>query len=240
MLDADGSTAAAEIPWFVAALTSGSHFAKGSRFAPGGGSDDITSFRRWGNTALNRLVNGLYQTSYSDLCYGYNAFWRDCLPYLEISEPGTELGRDERPPPPRLEPVEARWGDGFEIETLLTVRVSMLGMSVTEVASYELDRIHGRSNLHAFRDGWRVLRTIAAERQRFVPAPSPPDELPRPWLRHRASAPGDDLIDLTAIEEAEHHGGSPPPTRLAVLAGGVPRGEVDHLAAGADRLGPVG
>jgi hypothetical protein len=32
------------------------------------------------------------------------------------------------------------------------------------VPSYERDRIHGRSNLHAIRDGSRVLRTIALER----------------------------------------------------------------------------
>ena len=35
---------------------------------------------------------------------------------------------------------------------------------VTEVASYEHSRIHGVSNLNATRDGWRVLRTIIAER----------------------------------------------------------------------------
>ena len=42
--------------------------------------------------------------------------------------------------------------------------------------SYELERIHGVSNLNAFRDGARVLRTITRERldrrptQRFVRA----------------------------------------------------------------------
>jgi hypothetical protein len=35
---------------------------------------------------------------------------------------------------------------------------------VTEVASYELNRLHGVSNLNAFSDGLRVLRTIAIER----------------------------------------------------------------------------
>ena len=42
MLDADGSADPAEIPLFVEALSAGADFAKGSRFAPGGGSADIT------------------------------------------------------------------------------------------------------------------------------------------------------------------------------------------------------
>ena len=34
---------------------------------------------------------------------------------------------------------------------------------MTEVASFELARIHGKSNLKTFGDGWRVLRTILRE-----------------------------------------------------------------------------
>ncbi|WP_250557932.1 glycosyltransferase family 2 protein [Pseudonocardia lacus] len=78
MFDADGSADPAEIPRFVAALVAGADFAKGSRFAPGGGSDDITLLRRTGNSGLNRVANALFGTSYTDLCYGYNAFWADC------------------------------------------------------------------------------------------------------------------------------------------------------------------
>ena len=36
-------------------------------------------------------------------------------------------------------------------------------MRVAEVASFELARIHGRSNLRTFSDGWRVLGTILRE-----------------------------------------------------------------------------
>src|SRR5215218_4693815 len=42
MLDADGSTDAAELPRFVSALLNGADFVKGSRFAQGGHSSDIT------------------------------------------------------------------------------------------------------------------------------------------------------------------------------------------------------
>jgi glycosyltransferase involved in cell wall biosynthesis len=139
-LDADGSTDAAEIPRFVAALLHGADFVKGSRFAQGGASSDITLMRRVGNQALNALVNSLYGTSYTDLCYGYNAFWARCLPYMRVD------------------------CNGFEVETLINVRIAKAGLVIHEVPSYERDRMHGRSNLHAVRDGIRVLRTIALER----------------------------------------------------------------------------
>src|SRR6185437_10317051 len=57
MLDADGSTDPAEIPAFVGPLLEGADFAKGSRFATGGGSHDITRLRAWGNRALSETVN---------------------------------------------------------------------------------------------------------------------------------------------------------------------------------------
>ena len=151
MLDADGSADPREIPRFVRALLEGADFAKGTRFVAGGGSSDITRLRRLGNKALNSAVNLLYGTSYSDLCYGYNAFWRHCLPALDV-QPGPEGD-------------EMRWGDGFEIETLINVRVALAGLRVVEVPSYEADRLYGVSNLNAFSDGLRVLRTIATERR---------------------------------------------------------------------------
>ncbi|MGA3149463.1 MAG: glycosyltransferase family 2 protein, partial [Acidimicrobiales bacterium] len=79
MLDADGSTNPAEIPRFVNALKEGADFAKGSRFMPGAGSSDISRLRQFGNYWLNRVVNLLYGTRYTDLCYGFNAFRRECL-----------------------------------------------------------------------------------------------------------------------------------------------------------------
>ena len=186
MLDADGSTDAAELPRFVAALLAGNHFAKGTRFADGGGSDDITRLRAVGNTALNHLVNSLYGTRYTDLCYGYNAFWAACLPLLGCSEPGYEI--DPLAPPAQTARSSAVfWGDGFEIETLLTVRVSMLGLRVAEVGSHESCRLHGRSNLHAGRDGARVLRTIATERRRLRLVLGAGPAVPRPWEAAGAS-----------------------------------------------------
>ncbi|MEU7903397.1 glycosyltransferase family 2 protein [Actinoplanes sp. NPDC049118] len=153
MIDADGSTDPAEITKFVAALTSGAEFAKGSRFALGGHSKDITPLRRVGNEGLNLVVNTLFKTRFTDLCYGYNAFWRRVVPVMDL--PSTEL--PARPDGKKL------WGDGFEIETLINIRVASSGMRVKEVSSIEHLRIHGTSNLNTFRDGMRVLRTILSE-----------------------------------------------------------------------------
>ncbi len=156
MLDADGSADPGEIPAFVAALLDGAEFAKGTRFAQGGRSDDITRFRRAGNAALNRLVNILFHTHYTDLCYGYNAFRVHLIPVLDL--PPANTAGDL--------PVGMLWGDGFEIETLINVRAARSGASIIEVGSTELRRLHGASNLKAVPDGIRVLRTILAERRR--------------------------------------------------------------------------
>jgi glycosyltransferase involved in cell wall biosynthesis len=145
MLDADGSADPAEIPAFVETLMAGADFAKGTRFREGGGSSDITQLRRIGNRGLNGVVNGLFRTSYSDLCYGYNAFWRHCLGAMNVD------------------------CTGFEVETLINIRIARAGLDIHEVPSFERERMHGQSNLRTFRDGWRVLRTILRERVRRTP-----------------------------------------------------------------------
>ena len=142
MLDADGSADPAEIPRFIEALEAGADFAKGSRFLPGGGSADITRLRSLGNSVLSGTANLLHGTHFTDLCYGYNAFWARCLPFIALDVPG------------------------FEVETLINLRIAGAGMKITEVPSYESDRLFGQSNLNTFRDGFRVLGTILGEARR--------------------------------------------------------------------------
>ena len=159
MVDADGSADPGEIPRFVDALLNGADFAKGTRFAEGGGSADITRLRSLGNYALTAFFNACYGSSYSDLCYGFNVFWRHHAAVLGLDATSPQRsGGDGR-----------LWGDGFEVETLIHVRVAKAGLVVAEVPSYEHSRIHGVSNLNAFRDGRRVLRTILKERRRTSP-----------------------------------------------------------------------
>ncbi|MFD0481189.1 glycosyltransferase family 2 protein [Kineococcus sp. GCM10028916] len=170
MVDADGSTDVREIPRFVAPLLEGAEFAKGSRFRRGGHSHDITAVRRVGNWGLNTLVNVLFGTRFTDLCYGYNAFHRSALDVMDL--PSIDL-----PAPADGSKV---WGDGFEIETLINVRVARSGMVIDEVPSIEQPRIHGVSNLNAVTDGLRVLRIIASERLRRATDRRRVVELPEP------------------------------------------------------------
>jgi glycosyltransferase involved in cell wall biosynthesis len=155
MFDADGSADPEEIPAFVDALIAGADFAKGSRFVRGGGSEDITPLRRAGNWMLNTLTNTLFRTRFTDLCYGYNAFWRDIVPELALpagldGEHGDVM----------------HWGDGFEIETVINCRVAAAGLAITEVPSVERPRIFGVTSLRTFADGFRVLKTIGTEWRR--------------------------------------------------------------------------
>src|SRR5262245_54211817 len=191
MIDADGSTDAGEIPGFVSALLDGADFAKGTRFVTGGGSEDITRLRSLGNHMLTGLVNLLYGTRYTDLCYGFNAFWRKHLPVLGFDATALPPGDKSGCP----------WGDGFEIETLINIRTAAAGLAITEVPSFERSRIHGASNLSAVSDGIRVLRTILHER---FAVPRPDQRFRYPASRSALPSGSGDMSDSAL--EADPHG----------------------------------
>jgi glycosyltransferase involved in cell wall biosynthesis len=142
IIDADGSMDPAEIDYYVTVLDQGYHFAKGSRFLRGGGSVDLTRIRTFGNWALKSVVNAMWGVSFTDLCYGFLAFHRDRLAMLAPAAPG------------------------FEIEAELIARALNARLRIAEVPSVELVRHYGESNLHAWRDGRRILRTVVSERLR--------------------------------------------------------------------------
>lgn len=141
-LDADGSMDPNELHVMVGELMAGADFVKGSRFVQGAGTDDIEWYRRLGNRVIVWFCRLLFGSRYTDLCYGYVAFWREALE--------------------RLAPD----ADGFEIEALLGARALRRGLRVAETPSFEAHRLYGSSHLRTFRDGWRVLRTLLAERFR--------------------------------------------------------------------------
>jgi glycosyltransferase involved in cell wall biosynthesis len=140
MIDADGSMVPEEAVVFVSALMAGADLVKGSRFLQGAGTDDMSLFRMLGNWGLTQIVRLLYGGVFSDLCYGYMAFWTKHVATLDCD------------------------CDGFEIETLINVRALKNHLNIVEVASFEAPRISGESNLRAIPDGWRVLKTILRER----------------------------------------------------------------------------
>ncbi len=146
-LNADGSTDPGELPRFVDALISGAEVAHGSRFRNGGGDLGGQRLDRLGNAILSRFVNALFGTRFTDLGYGYNAYWRALLPALTL--PGADI--------PGLRRGGHVWGDGPEIEPLLNIRVAALGMRVVEVSSIGYPPINGVRH----HEGWvRALRAM--------------------------------------------------------------------------------
>jgi glycosyltransferase involved in cell wall biosynthesis len=197
MLDADGSMAPEEAIAFVGALMAGADLVKGSRAIQGAGSIDISWFRSMGNWGLTLIVRLLYWCSFSDLCYGYIAFW---------SKHVDRLGCD---------------CDGFEIETLINVRALKNKLKISEVASLEAPRIHGVSKLHAISDGIRIFKTILRERlSRYLPVAEPIDlQMAEPIGELGKEAPRGNVTE-TGFERVARQGrlpawiSSPPPTSL--------------------------
>jgi glycosyltransferase involved in cell wall biosynthesis len=139
MLDADGSTDPEELEAFVAVLAEGADFAKGSRFLKGGGTEDMPRYRQIGNWCFVLAVRLLFGGTYTDLCYGYNAFWARVLPQLDLH------------------------CDGFEVETVMNIHALRAGLTIVEVPSFEHRRVYGIGRLRTIPDGWRVLKTIMRE-----------------------------------------------------------------------------
>jgi hypothetical protein len=141
--------------------------------------------RRAGNKCLCAIVNVLYGTRYSDLCYGYNAAWVAQLRDLELD------------------------CAGFEVETVLNIRSAKSRLRVTEVPSFESPRLHGESNLRTFRDGWRVLTAIFRERRprgvalaQLEPVPAPAvDIAPVQPLQQVATVPALQMVHASRVTD---------------------------------------
>jgi glycosyltransferase involved in cell wall biosynthesis len=140
VLDADGSNDPREIPRFIKALLEGADFVKGSRFSHGAGTTDMPRFRQLGNLGFVIISNLLFSTQFTDLCYGYHAFWRYCLDSIDYDK-----------------------FDGFEIDTALYLQAARANLRIVEVPSFEGYRFFGVGKLQTFPDGWRVLKTIFNE-----------------------------------------------------------------------------
>lgn len=150
-IDADGSTDPAEIPAFIGALMAGADFAKGSRFIQGAGTDDMTRLRRFGNKGFVVIANFLFKTHFSDITYGYNAFWTQHQYVLAL-----EI-------------------DGWANEIVGNIRAARGGLRVVEVASFERPRIAGVAKLKTFSAGWTILKAMFVERLRPAPRVIMPD-----------------------------------------------------------------
>jgi len=139
-MDADGSHDPRQIPLFMRVLLEGADFVKGSRFTPRGGTTDMPRFRKLGNGALVILTNLLFDSTFTDITYGYHAFWRHCLGLINQVDV-----------------------DGFEFEIAMYVRCWRERLRIIEVPSFEGYRFTGLGKLQTIPDGWRILKTIFRE-----------------------------------------------------------------------------
>jgi len=135
-IDGDASMGMHEIPMFIQKIEQGFDFIKGTRFAYGGGSSDLSPVRMFGNLFFTLLTNLLYKQNFTDLCYGYFAIKRTLMNKLTLKE------------------------TGFGIETELALKAVKLNAKITEVGSFEAKRKYGKSNLRTLYDGLTILKTI--------------------------------------------------------------------------------
>lgn len=125
-LDADGETPPEEIDEFIKPLISGYDLAKGSRLyrrRP----PKMPLYRWFGNKILSLTCNVFYGTRFSDICDGYNAFWRNKFLQLDLSCQTKELG--------------------CSMEQRMIVRAKKAGMKIKEVPHSSHGRISGTSVL---------------------------------------------------------------------------------------------
>jgi glycosyltransferase involved in cell wall biosynthesis len=135
-MDADLSTDPTELGLLIQGIRVGYDVCMGSRFMAGGSSEDISLVRRLGNRFFVSLVNLIFGSNYSDMCYGYRSFRRGVLKTLDLRE------------------------QGFGIETEISIKTKKNGLRALEVPSVEKKRAAGSPKLRTFRDGYAILKTI--------------------------------------------------------------------------------
>ena len=146
-LDADGETPPAAIERFIRPLLNGNDFTKGSRLFKRR-PRKMPVYRWVGNKVLAYTCNILYGTRFSDICCGYNAFWKNKYLKLNLS-----FGKNEI---------------GCSMEQQMIVRAKKAGMKIQEVPIISDGRIAGKSVIGSVRQsvkqGFRDWFLIIGER----------------------------------------------------------------------------
>lgn len=140
LLDGDGQDDPAEIPRLLDALTPDVAMVLGSRFLGRFAPGSIRPIDRLGTLALNATLNLLYNTRLTDVIAGFRALRKSAV---------------------RLDRLRAA---RYDIEVDLCAKVLRAGGRIVEVPVNRYPREHGRSHLHAIRDGTRILIRIVRGR----------------------------------------------------------------------------
>lgn len=135
-MDADLSNRPNELKLLIAGIEAGYDVCMGSRFLTGGGSDDMPWIRIFGNRVFVSIVNLIYGSHYTDMCYGYRSFARGVSKRLNLKE------------------------TGFGIETEISIKAQKKHLKILEVPSYEKLRASGEAKLNTVGDGFIILKAI--------------------------------------------------------------------------------
>ena len=149
VVDGDGTYPADEVPQLLAPVLAGrADIAVGTRMAnPSRGA--MRPVNHLGNIVISRALNALWRTDFTDVLSGYRV-----LSGAALSAVPLQLG-------------------GFETEVELTSRALAQGLAICEVpVSYRARPSGSRSKLRPFRDGWRILKTLAALMRERGPRPA--------------------------------------------------------------------
>lgn len=148
-IDADGETDPSDIPRFIEPLLNGYDLAKGSRLLKG--QPRRKSLYLWfGNKILVFTCNLLYRTHFTDVCSGYNAFWKAGFLKLGLTYNMKEAG--------------------CSMEQQMIVRTKKAGMKIKEVPHTSYGRIAGVSCISGFKratkQGFTIWFVLIKERFR--------------------------------------------------------------------------
>ena len=140
MGDADDSYDFTTLPIFYEKLAAGADLVQGCRLPSGGGTvmpGAMPPLHRWlGNPLLTKLVQWMFKTRIQDVYCGLRAFRKSW-----------QQGLEQR-------------CTGMEFATEMIIKSALFGGRVEQVpvTLHPDGRIHQRSHLRTFRDGWRTLR----------------------------------------------------------------------------------
>lgn len=140
LIDGDGQDDPGEIPQLLEALRPDVDLVVGSRFLGHFEAGAITPINHWGNRFLTSVINVLFGALLTDTQAGFKAIRTETLKRIHLT------------------------AQYFDIEVDLLLGVLKGGGRVMEIPVRRAPRHHGRSRLHSFLDGSRILRRILARR----------------------------------------------------------------------------
>lgn len=159
ILDADAPVSLIEISnaQTILKMNPGIDLLKTSRHLEFGGSEDLTSIRKFGAKFFAALTRVLFRVSWTEMCYGFWALKSENIHKLNI---GALLNTTTGFWPFKRVPL----AHSFEFDQFLFLKALKSKLVILETPSFELIRKNGQSNLFAPLDGMRTLVVILKER----------------------------------------------------------------------------